>query len=107
MSMIFVLATDDFCLEVYPTKEEAIAACEGVDVEDGNYLFWDGSGFPLIASFSEPNERGRFTVLSGVYDLLPASSGESLLGALSMAKSFEGHGLFSSIEAVRRHLTNE
>ena len=104
--MIFVLATDDWGLEVFPTKEEAIAACEGIDVEEGNYLFWDNDGSSLEARFSTPNKHGSFTVVSGVYDLLPEDNGDPLVSVLSKAKYLEANSWFSSVEAVRRHLTS-
>ena len=44
--MIFVIATDDFGLMVFQTKKKVTALCEGVDVEEGNYLFWDNEGSP-------------------------------------------------------------
>ena len=104
--MFFALATDDRGLMAFPTKEALIAYCEGIDVENGNYLFWDADGNPLKAQFSRPNNRGRFWIASGDYDLLPSSNGDPLIDALSKVRYLDSNPIFSSIEAVRRHLTS-
>lgn len=39
MSMkIFAFSTDDKCLKVYASKEDAISCCEGIDVEKEQFL---------------------------------------------------------------------
>jgi hypothetical protein len=75
---IFAFATDDKGLEVFLSKEEAIAYCEGIDVENGEWLFWDEYGASLEAKFSIPNKKGRFSVVSGKYDLVPFPQGLEL-----------------------------
>ena len=50
--MIYVFANDDRGLSVYATKREAVAACEGIDVKDGNYKFFSSDGRPLQVSFT-------------------------------------------------------
>lgn len=42
--MIFALATDYRSLFVFASVVEAVAHCEGIDVEDGGWAFWDGAG---------------------------------------------------------------
>jgi hypothetical protein len=106
MSMkIFVFSTDDRGLEVFESKEAAIAACEGIDVENGECLFWDEHGFSLEAVFSKPNKRGSFTVVSGVYDLRPFPEGLELMEVLPNVVYVEGHGMFNSVAEIRQHLT--
>jgi hypothetical protein len=105
--MIFVFARDDRGLEVFPTEEAAISYCEGVDVEDGNYMFWDSAGQPLEAEFTKPNERGRFSVLSGVYRLRPASDGPHLIDALTEVSYLETTDFFPSIDAIKSHLASQ
>ena len=50
---IFVFAQDDHGLEVFPTEEAAISYCECIDVEEGNYLFWDSTSLPLEAAITQ------------------------------------------------------
>jgi hypothetical protein len=103
--MTFVFATDDESLSVHSTDAMACAQAEGIDVEDGLYLFFDDAGRPLRPVFSTPNKRGRFSVLSGVYALHTEPSGDpsGLLDILPQVTSVEGE--LRSVEAVRQHLT--
>src|SRR5262245_19005843 len=71
--MIFALETDEQTLYRFTTDAEAIAYCEGVDVEAGIWLFWDAHGRPLAPRFITPNRRGILTVLSGHYLLEPTN----------------------------------
>ena len=71
--MIFVAETEERSFYAFPTEAEAIAHCEGLDVEAATWLLWDDSRNPLEPLFSEPNKRGLFTVANGVYSLVPAA----------------------------------
>jgi hypothetical protein len=102
---IFVFSTGDRGLEVFESKEAAIAACEGIDVENGEFLFWGEHGICLGAVFSKPNKRGSFTAISGVYDLRLLPDGLELLEFLPNVGYVEGHGMFNSVEEIRQHLT--
>ncbi len=104
--MIFVLTTDDKTLEIFPDEQTAISSCEGVDVEDENCLFWDDSGNPLCAEFSEPNQRGRFSVVSGKYKLVSCNESDNtnLLDILDNVQGVEGKPPLNTIEAVRNYL---
>ena len=103
--MTFVFATDDESLSVHSTDTLACREAEGIDVEDGLYLFFDDAGRPLRPVFSTPNQRGSFSVLSGVYTLHTEPSGRAsgLFDILPQVTSVEGE--LSSVEAVRQHLT--
>ena len=102
--MIFALATDEKALLVFPALEDAIAYCEGIDAEAGAWLFWSENGLPLQPDFLAPNQRGRFSVASGVYRLLPAQSGAPLVDLLSGVRSIEPNPFFPSHAAVQEHL---
>ena len=104
--MIFGYATDERSLEVFPSMEKAISAAEGVDVEDGVWLFFAEDGSPLEAVFTTPNQRGNFTVRSGSYSLRPSASSQlrGLLAILPEVTSVEGE--LDSVDAVRQFLTN-
>jgi hypothetical protein len=101
----FVLATDDRTLYAFRNRKDAISYCEGIDVEDGVYLFWDEAGAPLEPNFLKPNSRGRFAVASGEYTLVPASVGTSLEDSKECAVGLADLELFSSIDEVAEFLT--
>ena len=103
--VVFVLSMDDRGLCIFPSANAAIAECEGIDVEDGNYTFWDENGCPLKAVFSRPNRRGFFgSVLSGKYALVPSADSEPLIDALHKVGYLEPSNVFASIDALREHL---
>ncbi|MCM1981248.1 hypothetical protein [Lyngbya confervoides] len=105
--MTFVLSLDDRGLEVFESDSAAIAACEGIDVEDGNFLFWDSAGQPLAAEFIRPNTRGSFTVGSSQYRLVPTAEAPVLLDCLDQAAYFEGGLGLSSLQDVEHYLRNQ
>ena len=102
--MIFVLATDEKSLLVFPTAEEAIAHCEGIDVGAGVWLFWNEVGQPLQPEFLTPNRHGRFSVSSGIYRLLPMQSGNSLAEVLGDIRSMDPNPFFQTLATVKVHL---
>lgn len=83
---------------------EAIAYCEGIDVEDGGWLFWDECGAALKPEFLSANLRGRFTVRSGTYRLVAAPNQPSLAEALGGIRGMEANPHFASMAALRAHL---
>ena len=103
--MIFVLIHDDSGLVVYPNEHSAVAACEGIDVEQGEYAFWDDSGQSLKAVFSIPNQRGTWSVQSGRYDLKPDPLGASLQSCLERVAYVEQEGQLISVEDIRAYLS--
>jgi hypothetical protein len=102
--VIFALATDERTLFVFASSQEAISYCEGPDAEDGVWRFWDKHGAPLRAHFSRPNRRGRFSIASGVYALLPNADGEPLAIALSDADQLHSNSFFASLAEIEAHL---
>jgi hypothetical protein len=105
--MVFALDTDDHSLMVFPNEADAIAYCEGIDVEEGGWLFFGNDGTPLEPQFSRPNQRGSFVVTSGKYTLQPAAPGAhpSLCERLHEISSVEGIPGISSVLDVERLLT--
>ena len=101
--MIFALSTDDRCLTAFPTTADAIAYCEGVDVEDGVWLFFASDGRCLKPRFTRPNSRGAFGVASGHYVLESDRNGSHLHAQLASVVSVNGCGL-SSVDEVRKLL---
>lgn len=104
--MIFALATDEQTLFVFATAEKAIAYCEGIDVEEGIWLFWGADGLPLYPDFIAPSVRRRFSVTSGVYRLLPvpALSNRPLTDFLGDICSLSPNPFFASLASVTSHL---
>jgi len=103
--MIFAAATDERTLFVFSSPEAAVAYCEGIDVEDGGWLFWDDHGAPLQAQFLTPNYHGAFGgVGSGTYQLVSTQSLPPLREALAGLNAIEANAFFQSIAAVQEYL---
>ena len=60
--MIFAVETEERTLRVSKDEAEAVAACDGLDVEAAVWLFWSNDGMPLEPVFTTPNKRGIFRV---------------------------------------------
>lgn len=105
--MIFAVETEERALTVFPTQADAVAYCEGLDVEAATWLFWAADGSPLEAEFITPNKRGWFSVQNGTYRLVPASPEHhaDLAEALDEILRLEPTPLFQSLLQVREHLT--
>jgi hypothetical protein len=106
--MIFVAEPESLSLCIYSNEADAIAACEGIDVENGEYLFWNDRGEPLEAHITTPKKRALFTVTSGIYQLAPAQSQQHapLLEALGEFNYFEGDAPFDCEAGVRNYLVS-
>jgi len=104
--MIFALATDENTLFVFASVTDAIAYCEGIDVEDGGWSFWDHAGCALDAEFLIPNHRNGFTVGNGSYRLVPMSDKASLRDSLTSAWQIGDNAYFPTLSAVRAHLAS-
>jgi hypothetical protein len=104
--MIFAVETEERTLQAFATDAEAIAACEGLDVEAAVWLFWSNDGSPLEPFFTVPNKRGLFTVKNGVYHLEPAGDlhHAHLSEAVDEVLNFEGPEPATSAAAIKAHL---
>jgi hypothetical protein len=104
--MIFAVATDERTLVAFESEAAAVSACEGLDVEAADWLFWDDSGNPLEPLFSVPNERGWFSVQNGVYSLVPATPDHhaNLNEALDEVLNFDSPAPVNNAEGVREYL---
>ncbi|MAP76732.1 MAG: hypothetical protein CMK87_01530 [Pseudomonadales bacterium] len=104
--MIFAVETEERALAVFPTQDEAIAYCEGLDVEAATWLFWAADGSPLEAEFITPNKRGWFSVQNGHYRLVPAlpEHHADLAEALDEVLRLEPNPTFNSLLQVREYL---
>ncbi len=105
--MIFVVETEERTLYVFPAESEAIAYCEGLDVEAAIWLFWDDVGKPLAPEFTIPNKRGIFSAANGKYRLVPAPVDHhaDLVEALEHVLRVEGPQPFSTVANVEQYLT--
>lgn len=104
--MVFAVETEERSLWVFASEADAIAKCEGLDVEAATWLFWTADGAPLVPEFITPNQRGWFWVGSGSYRLIKASPDHhaDLVDALDEILSMEPNPFFSSLEQVRAHI---
>jgi hypothetical protein len=104
--MIFVAEPESLSLYAFATEAEATAHCEGIDVENGEWLFWSDLGEPLEPHFTVPNQRGMSSAVSGSYRLVPAQSlhHAPLLEALDEFTHFEVSPPCDSAEGVRNYL---
>jgi hypothetical protein len=105
--MIFVAETEERSFYAFPTEAEAIAHCEGLDVEAGIWLFWDDSGNSLEPLFSVPNKRGLFNVANGIYSLVPAAPEHHgpLAEVLNEFLHFEAPAPFNFETGVRSYIS--
>ena len=104
--MIFVAEIEERALYAFATESEAIAHCEGLDVEAGIWLFWNSAGEPLEARFSVPNKRGLFSVENGKYTLISATQDHHaiLVEALDEILHYESASPFESKTSVLNYL---
>ena len=100
----FAFSTDDRGLEVFPSREDAIAYCEGVDVENGLWVFWDQNGEGLSVEFTSPNQKSCYSVVSGAYVFKPFPAAISLLEFSSSIGYVEGRGIFNTLDDVINYL---
>ena len=107
MPIIFAVATDEQTLVVFDSEAAAVAACEGLDVDAADWLFWDERGDPLEPEFITPNKRGLFVVANGTYRLVKADPlhHAELPEALEHVAAVEGPPPLDSVAGVRQHLT--
>ena len=107
--MIFAFATDEQTLCVFPDETFAISYCEGIDVEDGLWLFWNDEGTPLFAKFTIPNQRESRTLTHGVYHLVQylETSQTSLFETLKYIETVEGQPPLNSVAAIKQYLLSK
>ena len=109
--MIFALA-DDNMLSVHDSVDEMQGACEGIDVENGIFQFFDKKGAPLKPEFIEPNTQGRlFGIIpwvgSGAYTLI-SSKGANEPTLIELLPSIFGiveNPYFNDLNQVHQFLT--
>jgi hypothetical protein len=104
--MIFALETDAQTLDVFPDETAAISYCEGIDVEDGNWIFWDDDGIPLFAEFIVPNKREGNWLTNGKYHFVQTSeiTQTPLLEALEHIGAVNGQPPVNTITAIKQYL---
>lgn len=104
--MIFALATDENTLFVFASFTDVMAYCEGIDVEDGVWNFWDHTGCALGAEFHAPNHRVGFTAGNGSYRLVPMRDKATLGESLPSIRQIGDNPHFSSLAALQAHLAS-
>jgi hypothetical protein len=106
--MIFAIETEERTLYAFESEAQAIAACEGLDVEAAVWLFWADDGSPLEPMFTVPNKRGLFKVKSGTYHLVPSSEEHHahLAEALEEIFHYEATAPLNTAQGVRSYLAS-
>lgn len=103
-AIIFALDTDDRSLLVFADAAQAIAHCEGIDVQDGGWEFWGAAGEALEAVFSEPSVWRGVWVSQGVYSLRASANRPDLRASLARVERLEPNPRFDSLASVHRYL---
>jgi hypothetical protein len=103
-TLIFALATDEGALMVFDSEESTATYCEGIDVEECGWRFWNDEGVALSAEFLTPNYRSGRTVGNGTYRLLPDPRLPPLASALASVFHLEPNPYFASLTEVRARL---
>src|SRR5688572_11424078 len=98
--MVFAEATDERCLSAFENDSEAIAYCEGIDVAEGNWLFWDDSGNPLEPVFSTASRGGKYTLQRST-----SMRYVHLIEALDSIRTFDARAPFDRKEGVLAHIS--
>lgn len=109
--MIFAFAEDGM-LAVLDDVAAAQRECEGIDVEDGVYVFYAADGTWLRPRFTRPNRRRGFaffqTIESGEFvvepDPSPPADIDPIHVALDETAGLEPNGHFATLDAVRAHI---
>lgn len=101
--MLFALSTDDRTLMVFGDAADAAAHCEGLDVAEGGWRFWDATGAPLEAAFADPAVRGRLLAANGRYALMPAHAPDAppLRAYLDAIRALEPNPHVPDLAALR------
>jgi hypothetical protein len=100
--MHFALSTDDLMLHIFASIDELTGYCEGVDVEDDGWQFWNEAGVALTPRFTEPVDRSAFVVGGGKNILEVNESGSRLATELHRAEGLNANVFFESLGDVRK-----
>jgi hypothetical protein len=108
--MIFIFA-EDRTLQVVNGLEEVRRNCEGIDVENRVYRFFDENGSQLEPRFTKPNKKGRLLgilswVESGEFELIPSSNVDEQEIFLSLLETseMESNPGFKTLDDVKDYL---
>ena len=106
--MIFAFETDAQTLDVFSDETAAISYCEGIDVANGIWIFWDDEGIPLLVEFTVPNKREGLWLTNGTYHLAPNPeiTQTPLLEALEHIVAINGQPPFNTVSAIKQYLTS-
>jgi hypothetical protein len=112
-TMIFIFA-DDRTFEVVNGLEEVRRDCEGIDVENGVFQFFDEKGSRLEPRFTKANKKGRLLGLlswveSGEFDLIPSSKVDEHEIFLSLLEDseMETNPWFKSVVDIKAYLESK
>ena len=106
--MIFVVESEEMSLYAFETEAEAVAACEGLDVEDEVWLFYASDGSPLKPVFTVANNRGSLLAVNGEYHLVASNEErhEHLRSVIDDVLNFDSSPPLNSSEGVKAYLAS-
>ena len=113
---MILIFSEDGGLRVAESESQAVAECEGIDVQSSVFWFFDQNGRPLLPVFDKPVSEKRFlwffkAVDSGEYHLEVGDADhpmfvDSLSTSIRETKYMEPNRFFDSldqlIDALRR-----
>ena len=109
--MIFVFS-DDQSLTVLENIEQVRVECEGIDVENDLYHFFDEKGLLLKPNFTHQNKKGKNIGIigwseSGVFELVPTKNQDLslILNLLENSIFLEENVFFKSLQEIKNLLT--
>lgn len=111
MSDPFILVfLDDATLDVVSVGDNLVGRYEGVDVEAGEYTFFDHEIKKLTPRFTKPNAKGSFlglikSVASGEYELVAGERDKvEFLSRLGQLTGINPNARFQSLDEIRKYV---
>ena len=108
--MIFVF-DEDKTMMILDDIEEVRKECEGIDVEEGVFLFFNENGYSLNPKIMSPTKRqkilGKIELIeSGKYELCQVGNPnfQNILKQLKNVVGLKPNKYFSSLDEVKRFL---
>lgn len=109
--MIFIISEDQ-TLEVVENISDVQRECEGVDVEDGVFLFFNEDGEELVPHFTSPNRHDGFWIFkwveSGKFILNPCKDNpRGVIDELQQVVEMKPNKFFENLNDVKKHFESK
>lgn len=109
--MIFIVA-DDQTLEIVESLSDVQSSCEGADVEDGVFQFFNDDGDELVPYFTKPNQYGGFWIFKWISSgefILKHSEGSNahIVSVLESIVEVEPNKFFRNLDDIKKHFKSK